>query len=93
MVIVLIEAISCGLPIIATDVGGITEYFDSTHGFIINPGDTNALSTAMKEIILNSDNFDKIRMRNHAIEKFSISTISSQFNDLYNRAIECNNLL
>jgi glycosyltransferase involved in cell wall biosynthesis len=42
------EAMGCGCPVVATDVGGITDMMPSeTYGFIVPPRQTDALSDAM----------------------------------------------
>ena len=45
LVLVAIEAMACGTPIIATDVGGTTEIIEhKTNGWIVPFGDENALT-------------------------------------------------
>ncbi|MEQ1656983.1 MAG: glycosyltransferase family 4 protein [Nitrospira sp.] len=39
-----LEAMSCGLPIVASDVGGLPEIVDSTCGYIVRRGDPEELS-------------------------------------------------
>jgi len=49
---VLSEAGAAGLPLIATDVGGISEIVkDGENGFLIPPGDEGALTTALRTLI------------------------------------------
>lgn len=44
----LLEAMSCGLPVIATNVGGIPEIIQNgENGFLINPNDVNGLRDAL----------------------------------------------
>jgi len=50
----LIEAMSCGIPVIASRVGGMTEIIDSgTTGFLVDPGDISALSNAILMVLGN----------------------------------------
>lgn len=45
---VLLESLSCGLPVVSTDVGGISEVlFDSRCGTLVNSFDTKAYSEAI----------------------------------------------
>jgi len=46
---VVIEALSCGRPVIATNVGGILELVNKTSGILIAPRDTRALAGAIHE--------------------------------------------
>jgi len=45
----LIEALACGRPVIATQVGGIPELVDARSGILVGPGDGAALAEALKE--------------------------------------------
>jgi glycosyltransferase involved in cell wall biosynthesis len=44
---VIIEALSCGRPVIATNVGGILELVNEDSGILISPRDSRALASAM----------------------------------------------
>ncbi len=44
---VVLEAMSCGAPVIATDVGGIREQLDANTGMIVPPRDALALARAI----------------------------------------------
>jgi glycosyltransferase involved in cell wall biosynthesis len=46
-----LEAMSCGLPIVATDVGGVREYVGDEAGVLCPPGDPAALAAAMLRIL------------------------------------------
>lgn len=49
---VVIEALACELPVLATDVGGISELVDGKKGgALTGPGDTEAYAAAMIELI------------------------------------------
>jgi teichuronic acid biosynthesis glycosyltransferase TuaC len=45
---VVIESLSCGRPVIATNVGGIPELVDEECGILVAPKDTHALSFAIE---------------------------------------------
>ncbi|HOJ70318.1 MAG TPA: glycosyltransferase family 4 protein [Syntrophorhabdaceae bacterium] len=54
--ITLIEAMACGKPVIASNVGGIPEIIeDGISGILITPGDFKALKEAIIKIISNKD--------------------------------------
>lgn len=45
---VMIESFSCGLPVIATDVGGLKDYVTSSVGFIIQPNTASLVAMLQK---------------------------------------------
>jgi teichuronic acid biosynthesis glycosyltransferase TuaC len=48
---VVIEALACGRPVIASAVGGIPELVSSDYGILIPPHDVAALATAIREAL------------------------------------------
>lgn len=65
--ITLLEAFACGLPAVATDVGGIKELVTRDMGLIVKPGDAKALAEAVDEILQNPDK--KLKMGKSARKK------------------------
>lgn len=50
----ILEAMSCGLPVIATNVGGIPEAVtDGLNGFLINANDSDGLANAIHKVLTN----------------------------------------
>ena len=48
----ILEAMACGLPIISTPIGGIPEAVtDGVEGFLVNPGDINAIANRIVQIL------------------------------------------
>ena len=48
---VVIEALNCGRPVIATNVGGIPELINATSGILVAPRDSRALADAIKTAV------------------------------------------
>jgi glycosyltransferase involved in cell wall biosynthesis len=49
----MLEAMACGLPIVATDVGGVREYLGPEAGILCPPGDAAALAQAIRQVFEN----------------------------------------
>jgi glycosyltransferase involved in cell wall biosynthesis len=64
----IIEAMAHGLPIIASEVGGIPDMIDSESGILVPPGDADALSRAI--IRLAEDDLLRSRMGKAARERY-----------------------
>lgn len=77
------EALCCGLPVIATRVGGIPELINSTNGILIDPNNEKALSAAMLQSIDNYARYKLPEIAENAKAKFSFATVGQQFNKLY----------
>lgn len=83
---VVIEALSSGLPILSTSVGGIPEVVKNTeNGFIVSPGDIHALTSALLKLVQNDSLRARISSnnRNKAIECYSIYHVIGELNRIF----------
>jgi glycosyltransferase involved in cell wall biosynthesis len=83
---VILEAFSCGVPVISTNVGGINEYFPKDFGFLIDTKDEDALLQKTIEVYTNFKT-NKEKMHHYVENNFSTVTIANQFSELYNSAL------
>jgi glycosyltransferase involved in cell wall biosynthesis len=60
---VIVEALSCGRPTVATRVGGIPELIEDECGILVPPRDAQALAGALKEVLAREWDQDKIALR------------------------------
>ncbi|MEY0243211.1 glycosyltransferase family 4 protein [Providencia rettgeri] len=81
----IIEAMSFSLPIIASDVGGVSEMVSPSNGFLIPRGDINEMSSALRILIKNQD--IRIRMGNISREiycrSFNFQQMLDKTHNLY----------
>lgn len=90
----ILEAMSYGLPIISTKVGGIPEMVeDSKSGFIIEPGDMINLEKKMVYFIENKERIQYMGNRSKEIvdQKFSSQIIKEQLLQLYTDLLNVGN--
>jgi L-malate glycosyltransferase len=80
MPVVISEAWMCGIPVISTAVGGISENLKESNGILVGAGDEPALAEAFAEVILNQKSYSKALIYKDAYEKFSSKSIG---NDLF----------
>lgn len=81
-----LEAMSYGIPVISTPVGGIPEAVeDGKSGFLIQPGDTKALAEKISYLIRNPRIREKMGKEGHRIakERFDIKKIAGQLQEIY----------
>lgn len=60
----ILEAMSYGLPIISTDVGSIASVVTDENGFMIKPGDTEALANRLMELLHHPEQLEKFQVNN-----------------------------
>ncbi|MDP1808303.1 MAG: glycosyltransferase family 4 protein [Actinomycetota bacterium] len=82
----LIEAISCGKPIVASRVGGTPELItDSRIGLLVSPGDVGQLANAVIEALNHS--WDSSAILKHAA-KYSWNSVADKLITLYSELVQ-----
>ncbi|MBL0341949.1 MAG: glycosyltransferase [Bacteroidetes bacterium] len=79
----IVESLASGVPVISTNVGGISEYITPEFGLLIQPRDEAGLKNALIFALDHPEKFDKIKMRNFAIKNFSMEESGKLFNEIY----------
>ena len=79
------EALCCGVPVIATNVGGIPELVNEENGLLVEPGDEEGLASVMEKMIEQYSSFDRKKITNAATAKFSYQKIGKEFDLLYQK--------
>ena len=86
-----IESMSCGVPIVATDVGGVSEAIkDGETGFICKPKDYNAIGKRVVELLQDERLRTQIGVnaREKVLESFTIEKFTSAFSEVYDGALK-----
>lgn len=86
----ILEAISVGMPVIATKVGDISSaVIDGKNGFLFVPGDVNKLTEDIETIIQNKKLYSKMvtYSKKIAVDNFSDSQYFTRICDLYKSVI------
>lgn len=84
------EALCCGLPVIATMVGGIPELLQAGTGILTEARDEAALAGRMRELKDNYQHYNRIKIAEDAKSKFSYSVIGKEFDELYKKVKSTN---
>ena len=80
---VVLEALCCGLPVIATKVGGIPEVVNNLNGMLIESEDEVGLRDAMLAMMNEHNKFNREVISKSAKHQFSYQAIGKQIDDLY----------
>lgn len=84
--IAVLEAMQAGLPVIATNVGGISEtVVDGVTGMLIPAGDCEALTSAMAALVASRQTRQRMGSAGYAlvVEKFSRQAMLDRYASLY----------
>ncbi len=85
--IVIPENLACGIPVIATSVGGIPEVLPVDFGKLIPSNDIKALAEAMKAMMTEETTYDKEAMIQYVEDHFSYSEVGFRFVRMYREAL------
>jgi glycosyltransferase involved in cell wall biosynthesis len=83
--VILIEAMSTGLPVIATSCGGPEDFVLPHVGSLVPPGDVNGLSLALIAAVENPGRFDRQTVRNYVQENFSENAVVEKLAEVYRK--------
>jgi glycosyltransferase involved in cell wall biosynthesis len=76
---VILESLCCGVPVIASDVGGIREVIHKDNGILISSENESELLQSMNYMLDNLDKYDKNSIAASASKKFNFETVAQQF--------------
>ena len=83
---VLLESMAAGAPVVATRVGGTPEaLIDGETGLLVEPGDSNAIATAVAQLLDNRELAGRLGCAARALirDRFSVGKMVSATEDLY----------
>lgn len=85
-----LEAMSCGVPVVASNIGGIPELVSHNEcGFVAEFGDTERMAKYVKELFDNPKKWNAFseNARKRAVEEFNINIIVPQYEQLYHETL------
>lgn len=84
-----LEAICCGVPVLSTDSGGPREFITETNGRLCEDNVT-ALQEGIEYMFAHYTEFDKQRMADDAVNRFSSTAIAKQLTHIFEEVIRTN---
>jgi glycosyltransferase involved in cell wall biosynthesis len=80
--VALLEALCCGLPIVATSVGGVPTAVGAD-GELARPGDVEAFANALRAVLGRYEEFDRTSVSRRAIARWSQEAIGDLWDEIY----------
>lgn len=81
--VVVVEAMACGLPVIATRCGGPEEIITKETGILIEKENPPELAQAIRYLAGKLDSYNRKAIRNYVIEKYSQDRFTESLSEVY----------
>jgi glycosyltransferase involved in cell wall biosynthesis len=80
---VLVEALACGTPVVASRCGGPEDIVTPEVGRLVEPEDEHALAAAIEQVLDDAAAYEPVRLREYALEHFAWPRIAGRIAELY----------
>lgn len=80
---VILEWLCCGLPVISSDVGGVSEIITESNGILIKPNDVDALVNAMNLMMNQYQQYSQRDIAKAAQHSYSYQAVGQQIAKVY----------
>jgi teichuronic acid biosynthesis glycosyltransferase TuaC len=84
---VLVEALACGTPVVATRCGGPEDIVRDEVGKLVDPDDARALADALSTVLRAPDLYEPERLRAYALARFGWTGIVDEIGQAYTDAV------
>lgn len=86
--VVIGEAFSCGIPVLSTDVGGISEIISEHTGRLVKARDDKALLEGIEHMLDHFHEYEQKAIRDFAIQNFGKQAVTDTLKSIYMNALQ-----
>ncbi len=86
--VVILEALTCGLPVVAPEIGGIPEIITPERGLLFQPGSIEDLVSQLSALLTNLSRYDPRAIHKYALDHFSPAVVSERFDRVYRQVVK-----
>ena len=83
----LLEALACGLPAVASRVGGVPEVVDESNGVVFEAGSAQALADGVETVAARLDRYDREKIADAVRARYGYPAIGRRWSEVYGRAV------
>lgn len=84
----IVEALSCGTPVLASGVGGISEQVNSKNGVLVGANNVSAWTKALTDMISTIGKYDRKTISQEARQRYNQEDILKQYLQIYQRLLK-----
>lgn len=81
--VAVLEALACGLPVIASVCGGIKECIDEQNGLLFPVDDVDALTNCIQKMQISCNSYDRKLIADNCKARFSPETIAKELTEVF----------
>jgi glycosyltransferase involved in cell wall biosynthesis len=85
---VLVEALACGTPVVATRCGGPEDIVNDQVGVLVPPEDPEALAAGIAHVLDKRSSYNPAVLRSYALQQFGLDSVGSRLKSLYAEALD-----
>lgn len=86
--VVISESLVCGLPVVTTNVGGISEHIDLSNGLLLEAKDEKALFTALDYMLDHYKEYNSVEIKQKAEQKYSYRSVGRKLFSIYSTVLK-----
>ncbi len=86
--LVLVEAMACGIPVVATRCGGPEQIVDPASGLLVEVGDSAGLARAVERVLADYGRYDRAEVRGRVLKNYDYPRLAARIHQVYAQSLQ-----